>query len=684
MKNNRAFGGQRTVTVMAALVFLLGATVLLGWAINVDVLKSIMPDWVTMKANSALGMALCGIALGLTGVSGRAARLTALAAAAILIVVGAVTLVEYFFGTSLAIDDMLFRDNSVPIGNSLPARMSPLAAYCFLLSGIALEVAASPGLRRRWMPFVAAIGSTLMAVGAVALLGYAIDGLVNVQWWNYTGLALHTAIGFGLLGYGIMCLVARSGELVWALRRNTTWGFVVGMITLLTSAGISYHFTALLESSSQWVGHTQDALRELQGISTSNLAMQSALRGYLISGEPVYIEDIGRAKVSLKGHFGSVRERTMDNQKQQLRLDNFQPKLIEEIGFIDQTVELYKTNGREAALEYFNGGAGLKIAAAFRTTVREMRDDELKLLAVRSEAAEVAERTAFLVLPLGTFLSLALLSVGLFFLNAGAHERDKAEQRLQVSFREIEQMKNDLEVRVAERTRQLEDSNRELEAFSYSVSHDLRAPLRAVDGFSQAVLEDFGPSIPLEGHRQLNVIRAATQKMGDLIDDLLTFSRLSRQSLSLRPVQTEALVKSVLTDLKGQMAGRDVKVTVGPLPVCESDPALLKQVWVNLLSNALKYTSKLEHATVEVGCIDQKGGQVFFVRDNGTGFDMKYSDKLFGVFQRLHRTDEYEGTGVGLAIVQRIIHRHGGRVWADAAPDAGATFFFTLANPPAL
>jgi light-regulated signal transduction histidine kinase (bacteriophytochrome) len=146
-------------------------------------------------------------------------------------------------------------------------------------------------------------------------------------------------------------------------------------------------------------------------------------------------------------------------------------------------------------------------------------------------------------------------------------------------------------------------------------------------------------------------------------------------------VPTEALVNSVLADLKGQMAGRNVTVTVSPLPVCESDPALLKQVWVNLLSNALKYTSKRAHATVEVGCAEQKGEKVFFVRDNGTGFDMKYSDKLFGVFQRLHGADEYEGTGVGLAIVQRIVHRHGGRVWAEAAPDLGATFSFTLAKP---
>jgi light-regulated signal transduction histidine kinase (bacteriophytochrome) len=225
-------------------------------------------------------------------------------------------------------------------------------------------------------------------------------------------------------------------------------------------------------------------------------------------------------------------------------------------------------------------------------------------------------------------------------------------------------------------------SNKELEAFSYSVSHDLRAPLRAIDGFSQAIVEDFGPVIPLEGHRQLNVIRSSTQKMGELIDDLLTFSRLSRQPLALMSVDTMALVRSVLADMKGQLAGRDVKITVGTLPPCQSDPSLLRQVWVNLLSNAVKYTAKCEHAVVDIGFRIQEGESVFFVRDNGTGFDARYAGKLFGVFQRLHRPDEYEGTGVGLAIVQRIVHRHEGRVWADAAVGVGATFFFTLEKKP--
>jgi light-regulated signal transduction histidine kinase (bacteriophytochrome) len=199
-----------------------------------------------------------------------------------------------------------------------------------------------------------------------------------------------------------------------------------------------------------------------------------------------------------------------------------------------------------------------------------------------------------------------------------------------------------------------------------------------VDGFSQAVLEDFGPKLPAEGLRQLQVIRESAQRMGQLIDDLLSFSRLSRQPLSMQRVETEALVRAVLADMNTDCAGRKIEISIGTLAPCEGDPTLLKQVWINLLSNALKYTRKREHAVVEIGCMEKQGEYVYFVRDNGTGFDMQYTHKLFGVFQRLHRAEEFEGTGVGLAIVQRVIHRHGGRVWAEAAMDRGATFYFTL------
>jgi PAS domain S-box-containing protein len=243
---------------------------------------------------------------------------------------------------------------------------------------------------------------------------------------------------------------------------------------------------------------------------------------------------------------------------------------------------------------------------------------------------------------------------------------------------EIRQLNTELEERVRHRTADLEAANKELEAFSYSVSHDLRAPLRAVDGFSQALLEDYGAQLPEEGRHYLQTVRDGAQRMGVLIDDLLTFSRLSRLPLHKQPVSMTVLARQALEELDGQRNGRKIDIRIGDLPSCEGDPALLKQVWMNLLSNAIKYTRKREAAVVDVGSREEKGENVYFISDNGTGFDMKYAHKLFGVFQRLHRTDEFEGTGVGLAIVQRVVHRHGGRIWAQAAVDRGAEFYFTL------
>ena len=243
---------------------------------------------------------------------------------------------------------------------------------------------------------------------------------------------------------------------------------------------------------------------------------------------------------------------------------------------------------------------------------------------------------------------------------------------------EVRRLNADLERRVAERTAQLEEANQELEAFSYSVSHDLRSPLRSMAGFSDALLEDFGPQMPEEAGRYLRIIRQGAQRMGDLIDDLLTFSRLSRTPLTKREVDNLQLVNAALEDLNWQRQGRNIELKVGPLPACQGDPALLKLVWSNLLTNALKFTRHRAPAVIELGSKADSGETIYFVRDNGAGFDMRYAGKLFGVFQRLHRVEEYEGTGVGLAIVQRIVHRHGGRIWAESAVDRGATFYFTV------
>jgi PAS domain S-box-containing protein len=254
-------------------------------------------------------------------------------------------------------------------------------------------------------------------------------------------------------------------------------------------------------------------------------------------------------------------------------------------------------------------------------------------------------------------------------------EHKKAQETIQA-------LNTDLEQRVAIRTAQLEDTARELEAFSYSVSHDLQAPLRSMNGFSQVVLDEYGPLLPEEGQRYLRSIRSGSKKLAALIGDMLSFASTSHQPIRREEVDTDKLVRSLLTDLIDQQKGRQIEVNVGALPPCLGDPALLELVWTNLLANAIKYTQKRDITRIDVGWELSPEGGAYFVRDNGAGFDMKYADKLFSVFYRLHSSQDYEGSGVGLATVQRIIQRHGGRIWAEAQENQGATFHFTLGTEP--
>ena len=244
--------------------------------------------------------------------------------------------------------------------------------------------------------------------------------------------------------------------------------------------------------------------------------------------------------------------------------------------------------------------------------------------------------------------------------------------------KEILVLNADLERRVAERTAQLDAANKDLESFSYSVSHDLRAPLRAVVGFSKLLLEDHARDLDGEARRKIDVIQGEARRMGQLIDDLLAFSRLGRKAMQIGDVDMTALAHATFEALNGHLEGARPVLRLGELPRATGDRVLLGQVWANLLSNAVKFSSKRESPVIEVSATTDEREHVYCVRDNGAGFDPRYQSKLFGVFQRLHSSSEFAGTGVGLALVQRIVTRHGGRVWAHGRPDEGAAFYFTL------
>ncbi len=271
--------------------------------------------------------------------------------------------------------------------------------------------------------------------------------------------------------------------------------------------------------------------------------------------------------------------------------------------------------------------------------------------------------------------------------NASARKKRLAtlERRVKERTQELEAHKASLEDTVDARTRELANSNErlvaayaEMESFSYSVSHDLRTPLRAIDGFSNILLRDYSEKLDAEGKRLLQVVRDGAIKMGQLIEDILAFSRVSRQELAVSDIDMGSLVQDTLRELAPAMADRAIEMKVGALPRVVGDPRMLQRVWTNLLDNAIKYTGPKPDTVIEVGARAEGGETVFFVKDNGVGFNMQYADKLFGLFQRLHGTEQFLGTGIGLAIVKRIVTRHGGRVWAESKVGEGATFYFAL------
>ena len=348
---------------------------------------------------------------------------------------------------------------------------------------------------------------------------------------------------------------------------------------------------------------------------------------------------------------------------------------------IGKTLDGVITSWNPAAERLYGYAAGEVIGQAISILIPPEQPDELpQILAQIRAGKRIAHYETVRVRKDGVRLDVSLSISPVRdgsgrIVGAATIARDIGERK------RAEAERAELTRQLARYTAELEAANRELEAFSYAVSHDLRAPLRSIDGFSQALLEDYGDRLDAPGQDYLRRVRAATQRMGELIDDLLELARVTRAELRREPVDLSELARGIVERLREAEPGRQVEFVIAGALAAEGDPRLLRIVLENLLGNAWKFTSGRPNARIEFGSADRDGERVYFVRDNGVGFDMAYAQRLFGAFQRLHTSAEYPGTGVGLATVQRIIHRHGGRIWAEAQPEAGATFSFALEPP---
>jgi signal transduction histidine kinase len=429
----------------------------------------------------------------------------------------------------------------------------------------------------------------------------------------------------------------------------------------------------------QLVTHTLRVLNASGLLLSVMEGAETGERGYLLTGEERYLQPYQSALSSYREASQNLRQLTLDDSVQQARIDKLDRLVETKLAGLSRGIALYRTQGRDAALALVFMGEGKLAMDEIRGLSHDMEQQEQRLLIIRTQAAVESQDTQLKwILRIGGTILLILIAVAGVITERVIGNHERVAVSLRAAELEVNRINAELEQRVRHRTFELEASNRELEAFAYSVSHDLRAPLRGIDGWSLALLEDCSGSLDNSGRQYLNRVRAETQRMGTLIDDLLQLSRVSRGEMKLDQVDITALANCIVDRLRDAQPERSIEFAIEPGLVAFGDARLLEIALTNLLSNAVKFTSTQNPALIEFGRLEKEGEMAFYVRDNGAGFDMAYAGNLFGAFQRLHKISEFPGTGIGLATVQRIVRRHGGRVWADARVNRGATFCFTL------
>ena len=443
------------------------------------------------------------------------------------------------------------------------------------------------------------------------------------------------------------------------INRKVLWGLIVSIGIIVGLGILSYWYFLNLTAATQWANHARRVLQSVEEVRGVLILLENSQRGYSLTGNEQLLKSFDANVANLDLLVNELDSLTVDNRVQQTNVDSLRPIVRKQVDFTRSVINARKISF-DSALHEVKSMAGLNNMTVINRILADIKEEEQALILSRSLSIQkgfyqfVITFVVLILVTLGVLLSLV------WIINSNTRSRAIAEQRLREAELETKKINGDLE------------------SFSYSVSHDLRAPLRSINGYSQILIEDYAGRIDDEGNRLLTIIISNAKKMGQLIDDLLEFSRLGRQEIRRTLVDVDEQVRIISNELLDREPDRKIDFNIQQLGTAHLDANMMRQVWVNLVGNALKYSKNRDVTRIDIARVDNKGEMVFSIRDNGAGFDMAYMDKLFGVFQRLHKTNEFEGTGVGLALVKRIIERHKGRVWAEGKVNEGATFYLSL------
>ena len=446
----------------------------------------------------------------------------------------------------------------------------------------------------------------------------------------------------------------------WSIEQRVLAGFGLVFLGIVVISVMSYRNTAVVVKNSRLDTSSHELVQLLSSIEEALIAAESGHRRYLVTGDESYLKAY-RGLVEQMSEFSRYLQALAGPSEQRERITQLEQLIRQQLDIETDAINRRASQGADAVRHLALPGVAKRELDDIHRLIADLESAEQQSTRKRVLQSAGTTRSTIALLALGAVLQLVLLGAVYFLIHHDITNRRRvaAELRRQGEL--------------------LQAANKELEAFSYSVSHDLRAPLRHIDGYAALLSKTAGQSLNDKARRYLETISDSAKQMGQLIDDLLVFSRMGRQEMLHSTVNLNQLIKTVIHDLRLDLQGNTISWTIGSLPEVPGDPAMLRQVFTNLLSNAVKFTATRPKPLIEIGALRNTPGEVtVFVRDNGVGFDMQYVNKLFGVFQRLHRNDEFEGTGIGLANVRRIVHRHGGRTWAEVAVDQGATFYLSL------